>query len=76
VEPDLVLSSFVQYDTESQNIGTNTRLRWTIKPGNRFIRGVERGWQRIVTDPHVSIVRKAIDCDQTAMDVSPLGAFG
>ncbi len=32
--PNLVLSSLVQYDTESQNIGTNTRLRWTIKPGN------------------------------------------
>jgi len=31
--PNLVLSSFIQYDTESQNVGTNTRLRWTIKPG-------------------------------------------
>src|SRR5436190_21509923 len=34
--PNLVLTSFVQYDTESQNIGTNTRLRWTIKPANDF----------------------------------------
>jgi hypothetical protein len=32
--PNLVLSSFIQYDTESQNLGANTRLRWTIKPGN------------------------------------------
>jgi hypothetical protein len=32
--PNLVLSSFIQYDTESQNVGTNTRLLWTIKPGN------------------------------------------
>jgi hypothetical protein len=54
--PNLVLSSFVQYDTESQNIGTNTRLRWTIKPGNDLFIVWNRGWQRIVTDPHVSIV--------------------
>jgi hypothetical protein len=52
----LVLSSFVQYDTESQNIGTNTRLRWTIKPGNDLFVVWNRGWQRIVTDPRVSIV--------------------
>ena len=54
--PNLVLSSFVQYDTVSQNIGTNTRLRWTIKPGNDLFVVWNRGWQRIVTDPHVSIV--------------------
>jgi hypothetical protein len=54
--PNLVLSSWVQYDTESQNIGTNTRLRWTIKPGNDLFIVWNRGWQRIVTDPRVSIV--------------------
>ncbi len=54
--PNLVLSSFIQYDTESQNVGTNTRLRWTIKPGNDLFVVWNRGWQRIVTDPHVSIV--------------------
>jgi len=54
--PNLVLSSFVQYDTGSQNIGTNTRLRWTIRPGNDLFVVWNRGWQRIVTDPHVSII--------------------
>jgi hypothetical protein len=54
--PNLVLSSFIQYDTGSQNVGTNTRLRWTIKPGNDLFIVWNRGWQRIVTDPHVSIV--------------------
>ena len=54
--PNLVLSSFIQYDTESQNVGTNTRLRWTIKPGNDLFVVWNRGWQRIVTDPRVSIV--------------------
>ena len=30
----IVLSSFAHYDSGSQNVGTNTRLRWTITPGN------------------------------------------
>jgi hypothetical protein len=28
--PDLQFSSFVQYDNESDNLGTNSRLRWTF----------------------------------------------
>jgi len=35
---DLQVSSFVQYDNESRNLGTNTRLRWTFSPkGDLFI---------------------------------------
>ena len=30
--PDLQLSSFVQYDNDSDLFGTNTRMRWTITP--------------------------------------------
>ncbi|HYT68176.1 MAG TPA: DUF5916 domain-containing protein, partial [Vicinamibacterales bacterium] len=30
--PDLSLSSYVQYDTDSKSVGTNTRLRWTFLP--------------------------------------------
>ena len=51
-----MLSGFVRYDTGSQDIGTNTRLRWTISPGNDLFVAGNRGGQRIVTDPHVSIV--------------------
>ena len=54
--PNLVLSSFIQYDTASENVGTNTRLRWTIRPGNDLFIVWNRGWQRIVTDPNVSLV--------------------
>ena len=49
--PNLVLSSFIQYDTESQNVGTNTRLRWTIKPGNDLFIVWNRGWQRLILNP-------------------------
>ena len=32
ISPDLSVSSYVQYDTESDSVGTNTRLRWTFRP--------------------------------------------
>jgi hypothetical protein len=32
ISPDLSVSSYVQYDTNSRSIGTNTRLRWTFLP--------------------------------------------
>lgn len=32
MSPDLSLSSYVQYDTDSDSIGVNTRLRWTFTP--------------------------------------------
>jgi uncharacterized protein DUF5916 len=36
--PDLNLSSFVQYDTDSRIVGSNTRLRWTFDPaGDLFL---------------------------------------
>lgn len=38
VSPDLGLAGFVQYDTDSRTIGSNTRLRWTFHPlGDLFI---------------------------------------
>ena len=49
--PNVVLTSFIQYDTESQNVGTNTRLRWTLKPGNDLFVVWNRGWQRLILDP-------------------------
>ncbi len=54
--PNLVLTSFIQYDTESQNVGANTRLRWTIKPGNDLFIVWNRGWQRLITRPELSLV--------------------
>jgi len=46
-----MLSNIIQYDTESQNVGRNTRLRWTIKPGNDLFIVCNRGWQRLVMSP-------------------------
>jgi hypothetical protein len=36
--PDLQLTSFIQYDDSSKQLGTNTRLRWTFHPlGELFL---------------------------------------
>ena len=32
LSPDLTVASYVQYDTDSEAVGTNTRLRWTFLP--------------------------------------------
>ena len=52
ISPDLSISSYVQYDTETNTIGTNTRLRWTFKPAgdlfivyNHNLRSVTDRWQ-------------------------------
>ncbi len=38
ISPDLQLTSFVQYDDESKEVGTNTRVRWTFHPlGDLFV---------------------------------------
>jgi hypothetical protein len=34
--PDLILSCYTQYDNDSDNLGVNSRLRWTIRPGTDF----------------------------------------
>lgn len=54
--PNLVLTSFIQYDTESENVGTNTRLRWTIKPGNDLFIVWNRSWQKLLMRPELSLV--------------------
>ena len=50
--PDLSLASYVQYDTDSDLVGVNTRLRWTFSPAgdlfvvyNHNIRDLRDRWQ-------------------------------
>jgi hypothetical protein len=54
--PNVVLTSFIQYDTESQNIGANTRLRWTFKPGKDLFIVWNRGWQRLLMRPELALL--------------------
>jgi len=48
--PDVLLATFVQYDSESQNLGLNARLRWTIRPGRDLFVVWNRGWKHPISD--------------------------
>src|SRR5260370_15374979 len=52
--PNLALTSFIQYDTESRNLGSNTRLRWTIRPGNDLFVVLNRAVEKAMVHPHHS----------------------
>jgi hypothetical protein len=43
--PFLTLANFIQYDTESQNIGLQSRLRWILTPGNDVFVVLNHAWQ-------------------------------
>lgn len=58
--PDLVVSLFTQYDSESRDLGLNSRLRWTIRPGRDLFLVWNRNWQRTL-DPGY---RLELDSDQ------------
>lgn len=52
VSPDLSLASYIQYDTDSDSVGVNTRLRWTFTPAadlfivyNHNVRSLLERWQ-------------------------------
>ncbi|MBI3492797.1 MAG: hypothetical protein HY047_13625 [Acidobacteria bacterium] len=52
LSPDLNIASYVQYDTTTESIGVNTRLRWTFKPVadlfvvyNHNVRNILDRWQ-------------------------------
>jgi len=43
--PFITVANFVQYDTESRNIGLQSRLRWILTPGNEFFVVLNHAWQ-------------------------------
>jgi len=58
--PSLVVSAFTQYDSESQDLGFNSRLRWTIRPGRDLFLVWNRNWKRLPEPGY----RLEIDSDQ------------
>jgi hypothetical protein len=61
VTPDLILSSYTQYDSDSRNVGTNTRLRWTLKPGNDLYVVWNHGWEHPTDRAAVRALRSVSD---------------
>lgn len=46
VTPRLSLSNLVQYDNRSRNMGWQSRVRWTLQPGNDLFFAFNQGWIR------------------------------
>jgi len=48
--PFITLANLVQYDTDSRNIGLQSRLRWILEPGNEFFIVFNHSWQENALD--------------------------
>ncbi len=48
--PRLSLSNFVQYDTDTKNLGLQSRLRYMINPGNELFFVINHAWQYVTLD--------------------------
>jgi hypothetical protein len=48
--PRLSLANFLQYDTNSRNLGIQSRLRYMVKPGNEVFMVVNHAWQYVTFD--------------------------
>ncbi len=44
--PNTSWSTLVQYDSESRNLGAQSRFRWTARPGRDLFLVLNRGWVR------------------------------
>jgi len=44
VSPRLTFSNLIQYDNRSRNMGWQSRMRWTLKPGNDLFVSFNQGW--------------------------------
>jgi hypothetical protein len=52
--PKVSLTNFVQYDTDSQNIGLQSRLRWILTAGQEFYVVFNHQWQEDMFDRFAS----------------------
>ena len=50
--PFLSLSNLIQYDNLSRNLGWQSRLRWTLQPGNDLFFVFGQGWIRDALGDH------------------------
>jgi hypothetical protein len=48
--PALAFSNLVQYDNRSRNLGWQSRVRWTLRPGNDLFFAMQQGWVETETE--------------------------
>ncbi|MDA1068397.1 MAG: DUF5916 domain-containing protein [Verrucomicrobia bacterium] len=54
MSPRLTFSNLIQYDNRSRNMGWQSRVQWTLKPGNDLFISFNQGW---INDPDSSSLR-------------------
>lgn len=54
--PNLIVSSYTQYDSESREAGLNNRVRWTIHPNADLFVVWNRGWKHPLGDDERSLL--------------------
>ncbi len=59
--PNLLIASFFQYDSASENLGMNARIRWTIQPGRDLFVVWNRGWRHPVSEGSPYFLAPEID---------------
>lgn len=52
ISPRLTFSNLIQYDNRSRNLGWQSRMRWTLRPGNDLFISFNQGW---LSDPDSSL---------------------
>lgn len=60
--PDLTWNTLVQYDNVSRQVGLNSRLRWTWRPGDDLFLVFNQGWDyedSRLTQPNSQVIIKA-----------------
>ena len=55
--PRLSWSNLVQYDNRSRNLGWQSRVRWTLKPGRDFFFAMNQGWVQEEADNDTRALR-------------------
>jgi hypothetical protein len=56
--PRLAFSNLLQYDNRSRNLGTQARVRWTLRPGDDIYFVFNQGWVR---EPGEELQFRAMD---------------
>lgn len=50
VSPTLSFTNLIQYDNRSHNLGWQSRMRWTLRPGNDLFVAFNQGWVQVEDD--------------------------
>ena len=64
--PNMYLSAYFQYDTDSHQMGMDARFVWTVKPGNDIFLVWDRNWQHPLDASPFSLSYRS---DQLALKV-------